>query len=152
VRTLLQRVSRASVRAEGVEVARIGRGLLLFVGVERGDAEADADETVRKVVSMRVFPGRTPMDGTVVAVGGACLVVSQFTLAASLRKGARPSFDGAEAPERAETLYLRVAEGLRAAGLEVATGRFGAAMEVDLVNDGPATFLVTVRGGAVVEA
>jgi D-tyrosyl-tRNA(Tyr) deacylase len=150
VRTVVQRVARAAVRVGAEEVARIGAGLLLFVGVERGDAEADADETARKVASLRVFPGRTPMDRTVLEVGGSCLVVSQFTLVASLAKGNRPSFDGAEEPARAQALYERVAEALRARGVPVATGRFGAAMAVDLENDGPATFLVAVRGGTVV--
>jgi len=151
VRTLVQRVARAEVRVGGEVVGRIGPGLLLFVGVEKGDGEADADETARKVGALRVFPGRTPMDRTVREVGGGCLVVSQFTLAGSLRKGNRPSFDGAEAPERAEALYLRVAEGVRGQGIEVATGRFGAGMAVDLENDGPVTFLVSVRGGVVAE-
>lgn len=151
MKTVVQRVSRAEVRVEGEVVGKIGRGLALLVGVEKGDTEADADETARKVAALRVFPGRTPMDRTVVEEGGGCLVVSQFTLAGSIRKGNRPSFDGAEAPERAADLYRRVAERLRAGGMVVCEGRFGARMEVDLVNDGPVTFLVTVRGGAVVE-
>jgi D-tyrosyl-tRNA(Tyr) deacylase len=150
MRTVLQRVSHAAVRVEGAAIGEIGPGLLLFVGVEKGDTEADADATARKIAALRVFPGRTPMDKTVLETAGGCLVVSQFTLAASLKKGNRPSFDAAEAPERAQALYERVASALRAQGIPVATGRFGAAMEVDLRNDGPATFLVTVRGGAVV--
>ena len=89
------------------------------------------------------------MDRTLEDVGGACLVVSQFTLAGSLKKGNRPGFDKAEDPERAEALYLAVAKGLEAYGREVATGRFAALMEVDLVNDGPVTFLLEVRGGRV---
>jgi D-tyrosyl-tRNA(Tyr) deacylase len=151
MRTLLQRVARAQVRVDGGVVGAVGRGALLLVGVERGDGVAEADETVRKVLALRFFPGRTPMDRTLADVGGGALVVSQFTLAGSLRKGSRPSFDGAEEPGVAEALYLRVAEGLRAAGIPVETGRFGALMEVDLVNDGPVTFLLTVRGGKVVE-
>ncbi len=147
----MQRVSRAEVRVAGDVVGRIARGYALLVGVEKGDSERDADETARKVASLRLFPGRTPMDRTVVEEGGGSLVVPQFTLAGSIRKGNRPAFDGAEAPERAEALWLRVADRLRAAGIPVALGRFGAAMEVDLVNDGPVTFVVTVRGGAVVE-
>ena len=150
--TVVQRVSRAEVRVGGEPVGRIGAGLLLLVGVEKGDAPADADATARKVAALRVFPGRTPMDRTVLEAGGACLVVSQFTLAGSLRKGNRPSFDGAEDPALAEPLYLRVAEALREAGVAAETGTFRAAMEVDLVNDGPVTFLLRVRGGRVVEA
>ena len=151
MRTVVQRVSEAEVRVGGDRVGRIGRGYALLVGVERGDTEADADETARKVAALRLFPGRTPMDRTVVEEGGGCLVVPQFTLAGSVRKGNRPSFDGAEAPERAEVLWRRVADRLRASGVKVALGRFGAAMEVDLVCDGPVTFVVAVREGAVVE-
>lgn len=135
--------------AVGEVVGEIGRGVVLLVGVERGDTEADADATARKVAALRIFPGRTPMDRTLAEVGGAVLVVSQFTLAASLARGNRPSFDGAEDPARAEALYLRVATGLRATGLPVATGRFGASMAVDLTNDGPVTFLLSVRGGRI---
>lgn len=151
MRTLLQRVARAQVRVDGRVVGAVDRGALLLVGVERGDGVVEADETVRKVLALRFFPGRTPMDLTLGDVRGGALVVSQFTLAGSLRKGNRPSFDGAEEPGVAEALYLRVAQGLRAAGIPVETGRFGALMEVDLVNDGPVTFLLTVRGGKVVE-
>jgi D-tyrosyl-tRNA(Tyr) deacylase len=151
MKTVLQRVRRAEVTVAGTSVAAIDRGVLLLVGVERGDGEADADVTARKIAALRIFEGRTPMDRTLAEVGGACLVVSQFTLAASLAKGNRPSFEPAEAPARAEPLYLRVADQLRAAGLPVATGRFGADMQVDLVNDGPVTFLVFTAGGALVK-
>jgi D-tyrosyl-tRNA(Tyr) deacylase len=151
MKTVLQRVERAEVRIAGTVVGRIGRGVVLLVGVERGDSEADADVTARKIAALRIFPARTPMDQTLAEVGGACLVVSQFTLAATLAKGNRPSFEPAEAPARAEELYLRVATQLRAAGLPVETGRFGADMRVELVNDGPVTFLVFTAGGALVK-
>jgi D-tyrosyl-tRNA(Tyr) deacylase len=151
LKTVVQRVARAEVRVASELVARVERGLLLLVGVERGDGEADADVTARKIAALRMFPGRTPMDLTVAEVGGACLVVSQFTLCASIAKGNRPSFEPAEAPARAEPLYLRVAAGLRAAGLPVQTGSFGADMAVELVNDGPVTFLVATQGGALVK-
>jgi len=151
VKTVVQRVAHAEVRVAGERVARIERGLLLLVGVEKGDAELDADVTVRKIAALRLFPGRTPMDLTTAEVGGACLVVSQFTLCASLAKGNRPSFEPAEAPARAELLYRRVADGLRAAGLPVETGRFGADMAVELLNDGPVTFLVATQAGALVK-
>jgi len=151
VRTVVQRVTRARVTVDGELVGEIGRGVMLLVGVAKGDTEADADATARKIAALRIFPGKTPMDLTLAEVGGACLVVSQFTLCASLAKGNRPSFEPAEAPARAEALYLRVAEGLRAAGLPVATGRFGADMAVELVNDGPVTFLVEARDGALVK-
>ncbi len=151
MKTVIQRVERAEVRIAGAIVARIGRGVVLLCGVERGDSEADADTTARKIAALRIFPGRTPMDQTLAEVGGSCLVVSQFTLAATLAKGNRPSFEPAEAPARAEELYLRVAAQLRAAGLPVETGQFGADMQVDLVNDGPVTFLVFTTGGALVK-
>jgi D-aminoacyl-tRNA deacylase len=149
MRTVVQRVTRAEVRVGDESVGRIARGLLLFVGVEKGDGEADADATARKIAALRIFPGRTPMDLTVGEVGGACLVVSQFTLCATLAKGNRPSFEPAEAPARADALYLRVAANLRAAGLPVETGRFGADMAVELLNDGPVTFLVVSKDGAL---
>lgn len=151
MKTVLQRVERAEVRIAGAVVGRIGRGVVLLVGVERGDSEADADVTARKIAALRIFPARTPMDQTLAEIGGACLVVSQFTLAATLAKGNRPSFEPAEAPARAEELYLRVAAQLRAASLPVETGQFGADMQVDLVNDGPVTFLVFTAGGALVK-
>jgi len=151
VKTVVQRVTRAEVRVAGELVGRIERGLLLFVGVEKGDTEADADTTARKVAALRVFPGRTPMDLTVGDVSGGCLVVSQFTLCAALGKGNRPSFEPAAEPARAEPLYLRVADALRAAGLTVATGRFGADMAVDLLNDGPVTFWLETKSGALVK-
>jgi D-tyrosyl-tRNA(Tyr) deacylase len=151
LKTVLQRVRRAQVRVDGAVVARIGQGVVLLCGVERGDSEADADVTARKVAALRIFEGRTPMDRTLREVDGGCLVVSQFTLAASLSKGNRPSFEPAEAPERAQTLYLRVAAQLRDAGLAVETGRFGADMQVDLVNDGPVTFLVFTANGLLLK-
>lgn len=147
--TVVQRVSRAAVRVGGEVVGEIGRGAMLLVAVEKGDGEADALATARKIASLRFFPDKTPMDLTLAEVGGGCLVVSQFTLAGSLRKGRRPSFDGAEAPERARELYEAVAAALRAEGLPVATGRFAAHMEVELVNDGPVTFLLRAAGGQI---
>jgi D-tyrosyl-tRNA(Tyr) deacylase len=152
MKTVVQRVTRAEVRVAGDVVGAIASGVMLLVGVEKGDAEADADATARKIAALRIFPGKTPMDLTLAEVGGGCLVVSQFTLCASLSKGNRPSFEPAEAPARAEALYLRVADGLRDAGLPVATGRFGADMAVELVNDGPVTFLVVTKDGALAKS
>lgn len=149
MRTVVQRVARAEVRVGGEMVGQCGRGLLLLVGVAQGDTEADAEATARKVAALRCFPGRTPMDLTLAQAGGGCLVVSQFTLLADLASGNRPGFSGAEAPARAEALWLRVVEALRAAGLPVATGRFGADMQVALENDGPVTFVLDVRAGRV---
>ena len=150
MKTVLQRVSRAQVRVAGEVVGSIERGVVALVGVEKGDTEADADATVRKIATLRIFQGRTPMDRDLAEVEGGCLVVSQFTLAASLRKGRRPGFEAAEDPPRAELLYERVCQGLRELGLPVHTGRFGANMQVELVNDGPVTLLVFTRDGVVV--
>lgn len=150
MRTILQRVRSASVRVEGETVGRIGHGLLALVGVEVGDEERDADETARKIAGLRTFEdgsGRTNLD--LESVGGAVLVVSQFTLAASLRRGRRPSFDRAEDPDRARRLVDRVADRLREGGIGVETGRFGAHMEVELLNDGPVTWILEVREGRV---
>lgn len=146
---VVQRVSRAEVRVAGAVVGKIGRGLMLLVGVERGDGEPDADVLARKIVALRIFAGRNPMDVAIKDVGGACLVVSQFTLAGSVHKGNRPGFDRAEEPPRARSLYERVAAQLRAEGVPVETGQFAADMEVDLVNDGPVTFILQARGGAL---
>ena len=151
MKTGVQRVTRAEVRVDGNVVGAIGLGVMALVGVEKGDSEADAETTVRKLAALRLFPGRTPMDLSLAEAGGACLIVSQFTLAASLAKGNRPSFEPAEEPARAETLYQRVASGLRALGLAVETGRFGADMQVELVNDGPVTFLIFTKEGLLVK-
>jgi len=146
---VVQRVSRAEVRVDAEVVGGIALGLVVLLGVERGDGEADADVLARKLVALRIFPGRTPMDFSVKDVGGACLVVSQFTLAGSTRKGNRPSFDRAEDPALAQALYQHFADRIRAEGIQVATGRFAAHMEVDLVNDGPVTFILQARAGAL---
>lgn len=149
MKTLVQRVSEASVEVDGEIVGRIGRGLVAYVGVEPGDAEADALTTARKLAEMRVFPGRTPMDLDVREVHGALLVISQFTLMASLRRGRRPSFEGAATPELARTLYERVCSALRDAGLEVQQGRFAAHMIVRQVGDGPVSIPIATQGGAL---
>jgi D-aminoacyl-tRNA deacylase len=145
----IQRVSRAEVRVAGAVIGKIGRGMLLLLGVERGDGEADAEVLARKIVALRIFPGRNPMDVSVREVGGACLVVSQFTLVGSLNKGNRPGFDRAEEPPRARALYEYFTEKLRAEGIPVETGQFAADMEVELVNDGPVTFVLEARAGAL---
>ncbi|HEX7597263.1 MAG TPA: D-aminoacyl-tRNA deacylase, partial [Polyangia bacterium] len=107
---IAQRVSRAEVRVSDEIVGRIDKGVLLLLGVEKGDTEVDADVLARKLVALRIFPGRTPMDLSLKEMAGACLVVSQFTLAGSIRKGNGPSFDRAEDPGLAQALYERVAD------------------------------------------
>lgn len=145
--TAIQRVQRAAVRVDGEVVGQIDRGLLLFVGVEDGDSAADADETARKAVNLRVFPKDKPTDLSVRDAGGGCLVVSQFTLAAELQRGNRPDFTAAAPPDVARPLYERVAAEIERAGVPVATGRFGASMQVELLNDGPMTYLLKVQDG-----
>jgi D-aminoacyl-tRNA deacylase len=150
LRALVQRVTRASVTVDGEVVGEIGLGAMVLVGIARGDSEADAEALARKLGALRMFPGRTPMDLALGQVGGACLLVSQFTLCADLGKGNRPSFEPAEQPERAQALYEKLVGLVAAAGIRVATGRFGADMQVSLVNDGPVTFLVEARGGKLI--
>jgi D-aminoacyl-tRNA deacylase len=144
VRVVLQRVKRASVTVEGKVVAEIGGGLLLLVGVARGDGESEADWLAEKVAGLRVFNDEAgKMNRSVLEVGGGVLAVSQFTLLADARKGRRPSFVGAAPPEEAEPLFGYFCERLRAAGVAfVRTGRFGAMMDVALVNDGPVTIVL----------
>jgi D-aminoacyl-tRNA deacylase len=138
VRALVQRVSEASVAAGDEEVARIGRGLLVLLGVRRGDGEAEADRIASKLLALRVFEdAEGKMNLSVRDVGGEILCVSQFTLYGDARKGNRPSFLDAAPPEEAEPLYERVREALGAQG-----GVFGARMAVTLVNDGPVTLLL----------
>ena len=143
MKVLLQRVRRAEVRVDGRAVGSIGAGLLVFIGVERGDGPEEVEAYASKTADLRIFgdaAGRMNLD--VRQAGGAILVVSQFTLAGSTRRGLRPSFDGAAEPGKANELYLAYVDALRARGLLVATGVFGAMMEVELVNDGPVTFLL----------
>ncbi len=151
MRTVLQRVKQAEVRVDGAVVGKIDHGALLLVGVEQGDTAADAEATAKKIAALRFFPGATPMDRNLLEVGGACLVVSQFTLAANIKKGNRPSFTRAEDPAQAEELYLLVASKLTEAGIPTATGSFGASMEVQLINDGPVTLLCFSKNGKVLE-
>ena len=140
MRALLQRTSGARVRVGGAVVGEVGAGLVVLLGVGPDDDEAVADGLARRVTELRIFDdeaGRTNL--ALMDVGGAVLLVSQFTLYADTRRGRRPGFTGAAPPELAERLYLRFGEALRALGVAVATGRFGAVMEVELVNDGPFT-------------
>ena len=145
MRCVLQRVSSAAVRVDGREVARIGRGLLVLVGIETGDGPEQVAAAARKLGGLRVFDDRDGrMNLAPADAGAAFLVVSQFTLAGSLDRGRRPSFDGAARPEEAEPLVDALADALRAAGHRVETGVFRATMAVELVNDGPVTFVLDV--------
>ena len=146
MKIVLQRVREASVAVADREVGRIGRGLVLLVGVEKGDTRADAETLARKAVELRIFPdAQDKMNLSVLDVGGAVLAVSQFTLAGSTARGRRPSFDNAEGPARAAELFELFTTKVRERGLVVATGVFQAMMDVRLVNDGPVTFVLDSR-------
>jgi len=143
MRAVIQRVSRASVAVDGVRVGAVGKGLLVLVGVAHQDTDADADYLVEKVTGLRVFPDENGrMNRSVADADGGLLVISQFTLYGDLRRGKRPSFDQAAAPEQARRLYEYFIEKSRAKGLPVEAGIFQATMEVELVNDGPVTILL----------
>ena len=139
MRAVVQRVARAGVDPGG----EIGPGLCVLVGVAEGDDEAAAERLAGKIARLRIFEGEDGrFDRSVLDTGGAALVVSQFTLIADTAKGNRPSFSGAARPERAEPLYERLCTALRELGVPVATGVFGARMELELVNDGPVTIVL----------
>ena len=144
MKAVLQRVKQAEVKVAGETVGRIAKGVLVFLGVEKGDGLPQVEAMVKKISQLRMFPspegGR--MDLANFEVNGEYLVVSQFTLAADLQKGNRPSFDNAAPPEEAEALYNTFVEQLKKSSCRVATGRFRAMMDVSLVNDGPVTFIL----------
>lgn len=148
MKAVLQRVAYARVRVAGEVVGEVGPGLLVLLGVMDGDGESNLAELVERVAGYRIFPddegrmNRSLLDRRAVGEPAGVLVVSQFTLAADGRKGRRPSFDRAAKPEQAEPLYEAFCAALSEQGLEVAQGRFGAEMEVELLNQGPATFLL----------
>jgi D-aminoacyl-tRNA deacylase len=146
LRAVLQRVTRASVEVDGACVGRIERGWLILLGVAQGDTEADSAWLADKVLNLRGFEDDAgKMNWSVLDVRAGILVVSQFTLLGDCRGGRRPSFTGAADPALAEKLYLDCTERLAGSGLEVATGVFRATMQVELVNDGPVTFLLDSR-------
>jgi len=143
MKIVLQRVREARVTVEDQEVGSIGRGLCLLVGVEKGDREVEADFLAKKVVELRIFPDENDrMNLSLSETGGSILAVSQFTLAGSIKKGRRPSFDQAETPERAAQLFAYFVDKLREHGVRVETGVFQAMMDVYLVNEGPVTFIL----------
>ena len=142
---LLQRVSEAAVHVNGQPVAAIRKGLLALIAVERNDSENEADRLVQRILAYRVFPDdQKRMNLDVRQAGGGLLLVPQFTLAANTRKGNRPSFTDAADPAEGERLFAYLVERARAQWSHVATGRFGADMQVSLVNDGPVTFWLQV--------
>jgi D-tyrosyl-tRNA(Tyr) deacylase len=142
MRVVIQRVSEARVEVDTAVTGEIGRGLVVLLGIDRNDSRRDADYLVGKTLGLRIFPdAQEKMNLSVREVGGALLVVSQFTLSGDCRKGMRPSYDRAAPPEMAKPLYDYFVERVRAAGVIVATGIFKAKMQVYLVNDGPVTLI-----------
>jgi D-tyrosyl-tRNA(Tyr) deacylase len=143
MRAVCQRVARARVTVDASVVGEIEQGLVVLLGVARGDTVADAERLAGKIARLRIFEdAEGKFANSLLAVGGAALVVSQFTLIADTRKGNRPSFTAAAPPEEAEPLYALICERLEAAGIPVARGVFGARMAVELVNDGPVTIVL----------
>jgi D-tyrosyl-tRNA(Tyr) deacylase len=148
MKMVIQRVSRAAVRVDGTTVGSIDRGLLVLVGIETNDDTGEIEKAARRLATLRIFEddaGKMNLD--LDEVGGGVLAVSQFTLAGSIRKGRRPSFDGAMPGARAEPLFDRFVQLVRGHGIEVSTGVFGAMMDVELVNDGPVTLIWESNAG-----
>lgn len=146
MKAILQRVTSASVEVDGAVVGKIGTGLLVLLGVAKGDGEADGRYLVEKLRTFRIFSDEQgKMNRSLVEVGGSVLLVSQFTLLGRTTNGRRPSFEDAAPPDEAKRLYEQVAADLRALGTPVETGVFAAHMQVSLVNDGPVTFTLDSR-------
>jgi D-tyrosyl-tRNA(Tyr) deacylase len=143
MRAVVQRVKQSDVKTNGETVGRIGRGLLVLLGVAREDSAEDADYLANKIINLRIFEDENgKMNRSLLETGGELLAVSQFTLLADCRKGRRPSFIKAAEPEKATELYEKFVERVRQNGVAVQTGRFQAMMEVALVNDGPVTIII----------
>lgn len=146
MKAVIQRVSQAEVRVNGERVSAIGQGLLVLLCILKEDTEADLQVVCEKLPRLRVFSDEQgKMNRSLLDVGGEMLVISQFTLAADLKKGLRPSFDRAADPERAKFFYEKAVGGLRKAGVPVRTGVFGAMMQVSLTNEGPVTLMLDTK-------
>ena len=146
MRAVVQRVKHSTVRADNEIVGQIGSGLLVLLGVAKGDTAEDADYLANKIINLRIFEDEDrKMNRSLIETGGELLAVSQFTLLADCRKGRRPSFIEAAEPEKATNLYERFADMVRAKGVKVQTGRFRAMMEVALINEGPVTIIIESR-------
>ena len=146
MKAVIQRVSSASVSVDNTQISSINNGFLILLGVQQGDDEKDLEYLVKKTAGMRIFKDdKQHMNLSIQDVNGEALVVSQFTLCADTRRGRRPSFIHAAPPEMAEQIYQQFCEQLRSAGVPVQTGKFGAMMDVSLINDGPVTIILDSR-------
>lgn len=146
MKIVLQRVKEAAVEVQGKVVGKIGQGICLLVGIEKGDSEEDAHYLAKKATELRIFPdSEGKMNLSVLDIQGEAMAVSQFTLAGSVKKGRRPSFDKAEEPEKAEKLFKYFVELIKQRGMKVETGVFQAMMDVHLINDGPVTFILETK-------
>ena len=140
---LIQRVKKASVRIDSQLYSQINEGILIFLGVEKGDEKSNADKLAEKLVKLRIFEDENEkMNKSVQDINGSILVVSQFTLAGDCKKGTRPSFDKTELPQKANELYEYFISKLKSMNIPTQTGSFGAMMDVELINDGPVTFML----------
>ena len=145
MKVIVQRVLSSSVTVDGQTIGQIDRGLNLLVGIADSDTSAEIDWMANKILNLRIFPadeGNSNFQSSVLDIGGSILAISQFTLYGDCRKGRRPSFTRSASPDLAEPLYLEFVTALRKSGLQVETGRFGADMKVDILNDGPVTLAI----------
>lgn len=144
MKVLIQRVKKASVTIDGKLFSSINKGILALVGIEKGDSEEQAEKLARKVVNLRIFPDENDkMNLSLIDIKGEMLIVSQFTLCGDCKKGTRPSFDKSAPPDIANMLYEEFIKKVKDSGITVGTGSFGAMMDVELINDGPVTFMLS---------
>ena len=143
MKILIQRVQQASVNIDKQEYSRISKGILAFIGVEKSDSEEQAEKLAKKIVNLRIFPDENrKMNRSLMDIQGEMLIVSQFTLCGDCKKGTRPSFDNSAPPDIANNLYEYFINQIKSYGIKVGTGKFGAMMDVSLINDGPVTFML----------
>lgn len=145
MKVLIQRVKRASVTIDGEVYSKIDKGILALVGIEKGDTEEQVQKSARKIVNLRIFPDENDkMNRSLIDVNGEMLIVSQFTLCGDCKKGTRPSFDNSAPPQIANDLYEKFISEVNSYNIKTGTGQFGASMDVELVNDGPVTFMINI--------